>query len=240
MSHFITAVICNDPSDVESLLAQYNEQDDAYCTFHVEFANIQEAEAAFEEWKTDNQDTDFHYKDVYQWLEDWHGYTECDGAYGSYWNDDAKWDWYDDDGGRWRGAFDEYLKPGYDEESYHHRVKDYNFGRSEKAAQKAAELWDGYVLGQNPEKFKNIFWKKEYYTERYGTKENYIEASSYPSRPYAFVTPDGEWHEVGSMGWWGMDSATQEGMKNYRDEWMATINDPDLQDCYVVWVDCHI
>lgn len=57
---------------------------------------------------------------------------------------------------------------------------------------------------------------------------------------YAVVTPDGEWHEPGKMGWWGTSSATPEEMKeflkNYENDFIKKAN-PEWR---LTIVDCHI
>ncbi len=39
-----------------------------------------------------------------------------------------------------------------------------------------------------------------------------------PYIPYAVVTPDGEWHEKGQMGWWGMSSNDKK-----QDKWQSEV-----------------
>lgn len=57
---------------------------------------------------------------------------------------------------------------------------------------------------------------------------------------YAVVTPDGEWHEPGKMGWWGISSATPEEEaefeNNYEEKFIRTAN-PEWR---LTIVDCHI
>ena len=50
---------------------------------------------------------------------------------------------------------------------------------------------------------------------KYGSKEKYIEVSTAFST-YAVLTPDGEWHEPGEMGWWGISHASDEEEKKYK------------------------
>jgi hypothetical protein len=55
--------------------------------------------------------------------------------------------------------------------------------------------------------------------------------------PYALVTPDGEWHQKGEMGWWGMDHCRVDG-----EQWEEAVKAmmENNKDCYVVGLDCHI
>lgn len=56
-------------------------------------------------------------------------------------------------------------------------------------------------------------------------------------RPFAILTPDGEWHEQGRMGWWGIVTGEQES-----DDWTAEAEKimDDHADCVAVVVDVHI
>lgn len=55
--------------------------------------------------------------------------------------------------------------------------------------------------------------------------------------PFAVVTPDGQWHQKGDMGWWGMARNEQP-----KDEWKAQVESllAAHQRCVAVVVDCHI
>ena len=55
--------------------------------------------------------------------------------------------------------------------------------------------------------------------------------------PFAFVTPDGEWHERGEMGWWATVTNEKE-QSGWEDEFRKAI--ADLVGAYVTLVDCHI
>ena len=56
--------------------------------------------------------------------------------------------------------------------------------------------------------------------------------------PFAFITPDGEWHEKGKMGWWACvtNKKPEDDLHKIFDD--AIKNMPD--DAYVTLVDCHI
>ena len=92
--------------------------------------------------------------------------------------------------------------------------------------------------GKAPEKYPHAFLKPEYYRRTYGTKEFYVSYNADVTRPYAFVTPDGEWHEQGQMGWFGISTASQESIAQNADDWQEAIQ--DYQGLYLVYVDCHI
>lgn len=70
------------------------------------------------------------------------------------------------------------------------------------------------------------------------TRASDLAADSSSSRiPYALVTPDGEWHARGQMGWFGMSSGDEP-----RKEWETRVRGlyAQHQDALVVGVDCHI
>ena len=56
--------------------------------------------------------------------------------------------------------------------------------------------------------------------------------------PYAFITPDGEWHAPGTVGWFAMDDSTEETMAAYNKQWRKYVDNDD--NPYVSFVDCHI
>ena len=59
-------------------------------------------------------------------------------------------------------------------------------------------------------------------------------------RPFAFITPDGEWHERGKMGWWAIVTDEKEEdswEKEYRDTLKKLLEDGNI---YVTVADCHI
>ena len=57
--------------------------------------------------------------------------------------------------------------------------------------------------------------------------------------PYAFITPDGEWHAPGVVGWFAFSDDTEESRKAYVDDWKKWIELTE-ENPYVCFVDCHI
>lgn len=55
--------------------------------------------------------------------------------------------------------------------------------------------------------------------------------------PFAFITPDGEWHEKGKMGWWAIVSDEKE-QDAWKEEFRKAVE--EYGDCCVISVDCHI
>jgi len=86
---------------------------------------------------------------------------------------------------------------------------------------------------------KESYYSKEYLKSKYPTEEVY---KNYFTKfyTYAVLTPDGEWHEPGKMGWWGCSSASPEEeiefKKNYEEKFIKAAN-PNWE---LTIVDCHI
>lgn len=58
------------------------------------------------------------------------------------------------------------------------------------------------------------------------------------STPFAFIAPNGEWHEKGEMGWWAIIT-NEKGEKDWETEFKEFIDSLD-EDTVVTVVDCHI
>ena len=75
--------------------------------------------------------------------------------------------------------------------------------------------------------------------EFHNLKENTIRVGDIKDGdpPFAFVTPDGKWHQKAEMGWWAMTSNEKE-MEDWQKEW------DEMRAAYpdhiAVGVDCHI
>ncbi|MCI8999666.1 MAG: hypothetical protein HFJ26_01715 [Clostridia bacterium] len=59
------------------------------------------------------------------------------------------------------------------------------------------------------EYIKKSLYLEEHLKRKYPTEKKYLESFKQFST-YAVLTPKGEWYEAGSMGWWGISSATPE------------------------------
>ena len=57
--------------------------------------------------------------------------------------------------------------------------------------------------------------------------------------PFAFITPNGRWHEKGEMGWWAIVSNEKEE-DNWETEFKNELNKLMSDDLCVTLVDCHI
>ncbi|MFA5485427.1 MAG: hypothetical protein WC260_04240 [Candidatus Pacearchaeota archaeon] len=175
-------------------------------------------------------------------------------------NPNAKWDWYQI-GGRWSGLLK--LKPGansgdYGERSWTNKneiipehkvdtakVKDIDFSIDEKEYNKAIRFWELKIEEDTPKNkeeedlLKSDWYKKEYYTERYNSKEQYAQLTT-EFGTYAVITPDGLWHSKGNMGWWGYSSESNNEAK----QWYMSFKEKFIDTADPEWtltvVDCHI
>lgn len=178
-------------------------------------------------------------------------------------NPNSKWDWYTI-GGRYRDRFvmkqgcigkkgeglddhagwyapsevncaDIAVKGDIDWSKTHQVKSDYD---------KAIRFWEMKIEGAEPktdEEKETIKWdwyKPEYYTDKYKTKETYATAMSNFTM-WAIVI-DGKWYEKGGMGWFGLsDEEAEVGLKWELEFYDRFIKDlPD--DTLLTVVDCHI
>lgn len=161
-----------------------------------------------------------------------------DGNEYSTYNPESRWDWWGI-GGRWDCSLRDYNG------EYHNTLKiadwDYNYINLDNIA-RYSRFWEIAVEGAEPteeEKSEFILWyKPEYYLEKYGNKSNYIK-SMITFSTYALLTPDGEWLEPGKMGWWGMSGADPADHGKWERDFTSLI-DTFNKDMYVTIVDCHI
>lgn len=236
MSHFLVGVFTHDTEDVDELLAPYNEQDESFCELIPASDEAQrEARDAFE--NRENKDESFE-----DFIWEYNCLRENENGELCYFlNPHAKWDWYDADGGRWANANMYRLKKDEHSDEFNRvTVSQMDFSMDMDKYHEAEIFWDEYVISGDPsgDKYPHQFYRPEYYLDRYGTKEKYAEYYADVQRPYAFITPDGTWHETGSMWWFGMDSTDRHTMDTYEEEWKQAVE--QHQDCYLTYVDCHI
>ena len=225
MSHYAVAVFSDD-GDFDSLLAPYSETDKEY--FRFEPKPYKEIVADFERFKEQNPDWTL---DMY--LEDFQ-YIRKDGKWGYMHNPQGYWDWYTLDGKDY--LFDPKDGVKLSEDEYYYRKHDIEwYPEDHEAEVDAKDFWDSFVMNEDSD--VPSFWNREYYLERYKTKEQYVK-EMVRHLPYAFITPDGVWHAPGRVGWFACSDETAEDADRYAyewDRWIANEANP-----YVSIVDCHI
>ena len=223
MSHYAVAVF-SEGENFDKLLAPYSESDERYFVF--EKADYNELLEDYERFREKNNDMSME-----QYL-DLEGYIQRNGEWGYMHNPRGYWDWYNIDGKDY--MFD--LKPKVKSKG-RHRKNDYEwFEQDEDYIETANEFWDKYIAtdanGDPPS-----FFNRKYYLERYKTKEQYVKERS-RTVPYAFITPDGEWHAPGRVGWFACSDDTAESYNRYVEEWDNFLRSKG--NPYVSLVDCHI
>ncbi|MBS1722540.1 MAG: hypothetical protein JSS66_05975 [Armatimonadetes bacterium] len=172
------------------------------------------------------------------------------GEYETTYNPQSKWDWYVV-GGRWNGWLaPEGKKPEDDPDNW----------ETCKLCGGSGVRKDGVALA-NPDQMvackgcngcngtgKNIKWptmqKDSGYnvvSPRYFETLAMLDPDEGLPTPYAFVTPDGEWHEKGQMGWWGM-SNDKVAQTDWQETWRKALLDhtTPFDDFSVIVIDCHI
>lgn len=125
------------------------------------------------------------------------------------------------------------------------RIKDLTFPDKQDAEREAARFWEINVDGDEPQNDEDRklledgkFYRKEYFLEHYKTKDNYAKyMSSFVA--YALITKDGEWHEQGEMGWFGISRNEEDPLTWAECFTRAVFEDTDDND-YITIVDCHI
>ena len=174
------------------------------------------------------------------YMADYHGYDDGPdpetGKYGYWENPNKKWD-----GWQIGGRYSNWFKTKDGRKVNGCQVKDLDRTPDEAAYKKALRFWEIVVEGsplRPGEEEPFSMWKPAYYLDQYGTKEAYA-AESASDAPWAFITPDGVWHEKGEMGWFAFSDATKDSRKSFLDEWKVAITTAKPDD-WVVLVDCHI
>jgi hypothetical protein len=153
--------------------------------------------------------------------------VSIDGDLLSIYNPDSKWDYYAV-GGRWENML--VLKDKSRCDSALASEVDFETMQKERAAK----------LSPYEDAMTQSFFKEEYMRARFRNEEEYINLES-TFDTYAVITPDGQWHAPGNMGWWGMSSETLEEDRlwtlSYYDRFIKLAIEKGW--CMTI-VDCHI
>lgn len=245
MSHYLVGVVVNDISEVDDILAPYDENMEVEpYIYRTKAQIIADGKARKERYSKEDDITDYMQEylntttdeELYQLeIEDVDAdYIDADGNELSTYNPKSKWDWYSI-GGRWDDGenviqikdFKLYNDLDDDTLALYKKAWDSFEGKCELSEEDTKAIFGGFRM-----------WNDSYYLDRYGTCENYIKAMS-SNIPYAFVDANG-WYEKGQMGWWGCDNATQKSIEDYTEFAEKYFTAKENQNKYIVWVDCHI
>lgn len=155
-------------------------------------------------------------------------------------NNNAKWDWYQI-GGRWSNMLKKLDGTRCDE----CEVKDLDLSLDTELYNKAKRFWE-VVVDKQPLKDGEYadgftsWYKDSYYKDTFGDKETFAKDKA--SLSTLAMLLDGEWHEQGKMGWFGMSDTTSDSLKEYTKFFNKTLE--ELKETHphatVTLVDCHI
>lgn len=173
------------------------------------------------------------YKVFYTTLEEYmyqyHGVRrdEYTGKFGYWQNPDAKWDWYSENGGRW------------------YKQAEKIFGEGNNSGTKSDIIWDE----EHEAEVARIWYEENIEVDDPNplhvfnagnmTKEQYVEANRHLSFR-SVVTPDGVWHEVGKMGWFGASSESDDELVEWNSKFYERFIEPLGESDVITIVDCHI
>lgn len=232
MSHYAVAVIHRPDQLIGDLLAPYDENLEVkpYIRYTRQSAIVYVRS---------------YYKDIEGKTEDelWHmladdygeDMVDEDGNIYSTYNPKSKWDWY-----CVGGRFSDMMRCiGSDEPCNECLLCDLDVSRDEDEYQAALHFWDVYVDETEEDPEVSSMFRKEYYLEYYGDRETYARRSSMFAT-YAVVTPDGEWHAPGDVGWWGVTTSEADEERGWYDSYYSRFIDTDDKDLLITIVDCHI
>ena len=92
--------------------------------------------------------------------------------------------------------------------------------------------WDWYTIGGRWNNYLKTLSGET-------TNEDYVSEIDWKDIiPFVFVTPIGEWHERGEMGWWACVS-NGKNIEDWKSEFKEFLDNLD-KDTIVTVVDCHI
>ena len=158
-------------------------------------------------------------------------YDKEGNLYSTY-NPKSKWDWWMI-GGRFSNILDGEMQStvGYLKKLNNSLPKDLS---EEELKEKYKEEYKNYQILIT----EGDFYKEEYYQQKYPTFKDFI-LTRLTQSTYAVLTPEGEWLEPGTMGWFGMSNASIEDERNWPEKFNEILNKyPD--NYWITVVDCHI
>lgn len=241
MSHFNVAVIHREDQSIDELLEPYDEniEVEPYIDYTKQMA-IEHARRNYA-GHTDALPADATDEQCWKYMAEDYEADRIDGDGNLYttYNPKSKWDWWTI-GGRWSGLIKTKDGDTVDE----CRIGEMDLTPNQDVYNHALRFWDVYVdkkplkPGETEEQY-NTFYRESYFKDRYLDCETYAKCqASFMTR--AVVTPDGEWHEAGEMGWFGCSSETDEEWRGWAKNYQKTYIESADPDLIITIVDCHI
>lgn len=229
MSHFTVAVFHREDQNIDDLLAPYDEN--LAVEPYIQFTKQEAIDYARKNLKSAEGMSDL---ECWQMMAEDHK-TDWEGNIYSTYNPRSKWDWYAV-GGRWGCMLN---AGGSCSDSA--RVGDIDFSPDEDKYEEALHFWDTVVDHKTAEDGEHpiSFFNEQYYRDYYGDRETYARYTAQFST-FAVVTPDGEWHEKGKMGWFACSSETPEEARDWEEHYRERFIDTADPDLILTIVDCHI
>ena len=152
-----------------------------------------------------------------------------DGEIYSTYNPQSKWDWYEV-GGRFSHLLQCKKEIPLKDQAY---ALDVDFDGMKARKEKSLIPYNEFIS-------RNTLRKPEYLREMYPDEQTYI-ASMTCFSTYAVITPDGEWHAPGEMGWWGMSSDAPHERREWDLKYYERFIVPAIEhNWHITIVDCHI
>lgn len=262
MSHYAVLVIHKEDQDIEELLTPYdkNLEVEPYLKYRYDEA-IKKAKEEYGYRHCSN-------KELFKIFANDYRLIDINGDLYSTYNPNSKWDWYSI-GGRFDGDLDltdegieeainypnnpQWFKDMPREEQVEH-VKWVNTAPlkyikwftplSEKDKGELKRWWeiniDGDELKDGEEKNEYFFWNPEWFKRRYKDADTYLKVKEMVTF-FAVLTPDGEWHEPGQMGYFACAHCEPEDELKWDLEFYDRFIEPNLNsDLICTVVDCHI
>lgn len=168
---------------------------------------------------------------------------ERTGKRGFWQNPNARWDWYVVGGrfsnqlkakdGEWATG-SQRIKGKYDIAM----ISDIDTTVDEREFELSLDMWNSWKRGTPTGRWELDHYKRDVVEERFPDAWMYARWRS-EFWFHAVVTPDGKWHEVGKMLWWGISTETGADIRDWLDNFQSRFIKP-FPDCAGVVVDCHI
>ena len=231
MSHFSVAVLHRADQTVEELLAPYDEEQEK--AIELEYTRDEAIKAAQEDYTGNEDKTD---EECIKFFAEMPCYVvdKVGNVYAKY-NPDARWDWYVI-GGRFAGRLrvnGERLDSA--------RIGEIDISPDPETYKQSLRFWDVVVEHKpaKPEEEHFSIYNEKYYRETYGDRETFARIQSM-FKTHAVITPDGEWHERGEVGWFGESSETPEEGIEWDKNYVERFVDCADKELILTIVDCHI
>ena len=230
MSHYAVAVIHREDQSIADLLAPYDEnlkvEPYLWLTYDEAVAYARKHYNMGKKWD----------KTCWNFMAKGHETDEDGNIYSTY-NPKSKWDWWHE--GRYG---DEFVNVKTGEFTDEGRIGDLIIPFDVNAYENALEFWYKWIdKSEKPEEDEEYpsLYREEYYLEHYKTPALYAYCSA-TYVPYAVVTPDGEWHSPGEMGWFACSSETGDEWIDWVQNFKKRFIDNQDPDLILTLVDCHI